>query len=1206
MGDSSVGGSVVYNFDIEDNGFDAKMDKKRSTVKSFSTSLESLDKSAATSIGNVGKSVDKFGGNLDAGSATTKKFYAQTSASFAAIDRDVSSGLSIAGQSVSKFGATVEDHTSKVDKDTSSIGSSFESAGRKIVAYGGLTTAIYAVKSAITTSVLSFADFDSKLGLLKTTVAATGPQMDQLSKYAIALGNDINLPGVSASDATDAMLELGKAGLSVADIIGATKPVLQTAKAGNLDFAASATIISNAMLAFGIHGKDAAVVSDLFAAAANASSADISDLGLALSQTSAQAASFKVPLNDTVTALAGLANAGVRGSDAGTSLKVFLQSLVPTSKAAADEFETLGIHVFDAAGKFTGLQDTIGQFATATSKLTDEQKQQALQTIFGSDASRAANILVAQGVTGFENLSKAVNKQGQAAALTAAQNSGIKGSLDALSSNFSTVALQAGGFISKGLKPITDFMSANMPVTIGVAITLFGGLGVALVSATIGFGALATGIASTAVALGGFVLLPALVVGGLIYLQEKFNIFGVAWTELQKAFKEGKQIIADIGSAFVRFGTDVVGTVVKYKEVATAIGIILLPVIAKIGIVAGKAALDTAVAAGKIALNGARAATGWVISTAGDAFGWIASMAKVVASSAKQAVLIAASGLKAAGGWVLSSYGFIGTFAKIVASAVSTAVVVAANGIKAASTWVAQAVAVGAAWTGNFIAMQAKAVWAGIEMQSPALAAGLTWIAQAVASGASWAFYFASLVVQAIGTGLSVAAQGIVAGATWLVQPLLILGAWVGGLASVAFEAASTAVGVAGSAVAAGVSWLAQPVLMVVAWAGAKLSIVADMASTAVSSAISGSRAALPWILGAAASAGAWALNALKMLPYFVGIAIGSTANALIASAAWVGAAVATAAAWVIANIAILGVVGVIIAVVAGAAALIIGNWQNITNAASAAWAWIQGVVSGFIGWIGDHWPLVLAIIAGPIGLAVLFFIQNFETIKTVAGNVVNSIAGFFSSGFNGIRGVIGGVVDFIASIPGRVGGFFGGFGSLLYDKGRDLVNGLLNGAGSILPNIGKFFLDKLPDWIRDPFKKAMGIHSPSTVFAGFGVNLGQGLVNGLASTEGMVSDAMSNLSDKVNLDTTMNIGASANGSGAVVGSALASTAVAGARSSKDSTVVHLHMDGLIAKSRSDFRELMKDGIEAVNEELRARRKPEIANGLVAGSSTAA
>lgn len=112
----------------------------------------------------------------------------------------------------------------------------------------------------------------------------------------------------------------------------------------------------------------------------------------------------------------------------------------------------------------------------------------------------------------------------------------------------------------------------------------------------------------------------------------------------------------------------------------------------------------------------------------------------------------------------------------------------------------------------------------------------------------------------------------------------------------------------------------------------------------------------------------------------------------------------------------------------------------------------------------------------------------------------------------NGVKGTWSGFTAFLRGIPAAVGGFFGGIGSWLYNSGRDLINGLLDGVKSLAGTIGGFFLGLLPGWIVGPFKAALGIHSPSTVFRGFGGNIGQGIMLGLDDEQAALDARVSSL----------------------------------------------------------------------------------------------
>lgn len=219
---------------------------------------------------------------------------------------------------------------------------------------------------------------------------------------------------------------------------------------------------------------------------------------------------------------------------------------------------------------------------------------------------------------------------------------------------------------------------------------------------------------------------------------------------------------------------------------------------------------------------------------------------------------------------------------------------------------------------------------------------------------------------------------------------------------------------------------------------------------------------------------------------------------------------------------------------------MIIGNiiWsvmQGIWNVISTVWNAVWGVVSAVIGFI---WNLIVT--------AFTFYLNIITTVLTAIWNVISSIWnaiygflapivsriynvisnafsrvwGFISSVagniWNAVSSAFNNVINFAAGIGGRILRALGNIGSVLYNSGKDLIQGFLNGAGSLIGKIASFFLDKLPGWIKEPFKKALGIHSPSKVFAGFGANVTQGLADGIVKTKGVLGNAMSAVSSAV------------------------------------------------------------------------------------------
>ena len=138
-------------------------------------------------------------------------------------------------------------------------------------------------------------------------------------------------------------------------------------------------------------------------------------------------------------------------------------------------------------------------------------------------------------------------------------------------------------------------------------------------------------------------------------------------------------------------------------------------------------------------------------------------------------------------------------------------------------------------------------------------------------------------------------------------------------------------------------------------------------------------------------------------------------------------------------------------------------------------------------------------------------------------GDSVGKVAAFAGN----VGTYIGNVVKFFTDVPGKIKGALTGAGTWLLDTGKNVVQGLLDGAGSLLSTIGTFFLDKIPGWIKGPFKKALGIHSPSKVFHGYGANIIHGLVNGLDDNRDRAGAAITRIVNKIK-DTKGLVGESA------------------------------------------------------------------------------
>lgn len=315
-------------------------------------------------------------------------------------------------------------------------------------------------------------DFKSALNELAGVSGATASQLEAVSARARELGSDATLIGVSAGDAAAAMTELAKGGMSVEQAMSAAHGTLQLAGAAQISAAEAATIQSAALQAFSLDAAEAGRVSDILANAANASSAEISDVAAAMSQSGTIAHQFGIDIDDTATAIAMFANAGIKGSDAGTMLKSALLALTDTGKPAQAAIEELGLTVYDTQGQFVGLPRLFDDLAAAQRRMTPEAYQAAAAVLFGSDAMRLAGVAGQQGGDGFRQLNEAMNRAGSAAELAEAKTQGLPGALSAIGNEAEQVALSLYDLVQGPLTSLANFTAEGISKVPGALSTV--------------------------------------------------------------------------------------------------------------------------------------------------------------------------------------------------------------------------------------------------------------------------------------------------------------------------------------------------------------------------------------------------------------------------------------------------------------------------------------------------------------------------------------------------------------------------------------------------------------------------------------------------------------------------------------------------------------------------------------------------------------
>jgi len=339
--------------------------------------------------------------------------------------------------------ASYEAAMTRAGSTAKTVASGMENTGRKsALIASGMTAAGLAVAAFGVAAVKMAADFDQQMSTVQANTGATSAQMDQLRAAAIEAGASTVY---SASDSADAINDLGKAGMSVTDILnGGLSGALNLAASDGMAVGDAAEYMANALSMFHLKGSQASQVADTLAAGAGKAVGNVSDFGEALNNCGAQANSFGMNVQETTGVLALFAQNGTIGAEAGTQLNSMLMKLAAPSAEASNTMKELGISAYDAQHHFVGMANFAGQLQKAEKGLTDEQRNQANATIFGSYAIKAANYLYEAGESGVNKWTKAVSESGYAAEQAAAKNNNLKGDLENLSGSMESLMISVG------------------------------------------------------------------------------------------------------------------------------------------------------------------------------------------------------------------------------------------------------------------------------------------------------------------------------------------------------------------------------------------------------------------------------------------------------------------------------------------------------------------------------------------------------------------------------------------------------------------------------------------------------------------------------------------------------------------------------------------------------------------------------------------
>lgn len=351
------------------------------------------------------------------------------------------------------------------DLDTSAAQKAMKTFG-KIASTGlkGTVTAITAVSGAISAvggyAIKTGAEFESAMSRVQAISGATGKEFDALKQQAMELGAST---AFSASEAAEGMENLASAGFNTNEIMAAMPGMLDLAASSGEDLASSADIAASTLRGFGLEAEQAGHVADVLAKNAADTNAAVADTGEAMKYAAPVAHNFGISMEECAAAIGIMSDAGIKGGQAGTSLRGALSRLAKPTDDMKEIMNKLGLEFFDSNGKMISLTEQTKMLSEKMSNLTDEERNNALVTLYGQESLSGMLALVQAGSNKIASLTESYkNCDGAAAEMAKTMQDNLKASLEQVGGAAETFGIKVYESMSDDLKSAADTASESI------------------------------------------------------------------------------------------------------------------------------------------------------------------------------------------------------------------------------------------------------------------------------------------------------------------------------------------------------------------------------------------------------------------------------------------------------------------------------------------------------------------------------------------------------------------------------------------------------------------------------------------------------------------------------------------------------------------------------------------------------------------------
>ena len=350
-------------------------------------------------------------------------------------------------QQARESGAALQEIAAKGEK-LKTVGDSVTNVGEKFMP---ATAAVVGLGAA---AVKTAADFDSGMSKVAAISGATGDDLQALRDKAREMGSKTKF---SASEAAEAMEYMAMAGWKTTDMLGGIEGIMNLAAASGESLATTSDIVTDALTAFGLKADDVGHFSDVLAAASSNANTNVSMMGETFKYAAPIAGALGFSVEDTAEAIGLMANAGIKGSQAGTSLRTIMNNLAGEVKICGSALGEVTIQTTNADGSMRELSDILADCRGAFSQLSESEQAAAAEALVGKNAMSGFLALMNAAPEDIDKLSSAIeNCDGKSAEMAATMQDNLAGQLTILKSQLEELAISFGEILMPAIRSIVS------------------------------------------------------------------------------------------------------------------------------------------------------------------------------------------------------------------------------------------------------------------------------------------------------------------------------------------------------------------------------------------------------------------------------------------------------------------------------------------------------------------------------------------------------------------------------------------------------------------------------------------------------------------------------------------------------------------------------------------------------------------------------